>query len=194
LVQTGARVKGWTVVSIAEAVVVAHHPGMDENAPSPIAERLRQLRAKTGETRREVSDSTGLTEKTVNRAESEGAMSTTTLLALAEHYGVQTDYILCRTDDVGAPGRQSAIESIDDASRALVDQVLATLGQDAQTTTWLREQLETHQWHGVSEGTLRSYVMDLLLKRTGRFVLPAQPVTPNVRPGGTRREPRRGRR
>jgi transcriptional regulator with XRE-family HTH domain len=191
MVQTCLRVKGRTGVSIAEALVPAHHPGMAKD--NPIAERLRALRVKTGETRREVSDSTGLTEKTVARAEGEGAMSTGTLVALAEHYGVPADYILCRMEEPDG-ARQSSVEPLDDASRALVDQVLATLGQDKPTTDWLREQLEGHQWHGVSEGTLRSYVMDLLLKRTGRFILPAQPVTPSVRPAGTRREPRRGRR
>jgi transcriptional regulator with XRE-family HTH domain len=169
---------------------------MSDDALSPIGARLKALRSRANKTQREVGAAIDVTEKTMVRAENTGAMSISTVVALAGYYGVSADYILGLSDDPGGRrdamgGRESRIEPMDDATVGMVESVLTALQQDAQTTQWLRERLAEANWSGVSEGTLRSYATDLLLKKTGRFTLP-KAEQPSVRPGATSRTPRRG--
>jgi len=57
---------------------------------------MQDLRERMGITRREVSDSLGVTEQTIVNAETKGMMSLKLLEALADYYGVSTDFILDR--------------------------------------------------------------------------------------------------
>ena len=65
-----------------------------------LAKRLLELRNKRGLSRRVVAASTGMTERTYQRYENaERDPSAPVLLALADYYGVTTDYLLGRTDE-----------------------------------------------------------------------------------------------
>ena len=65
-----------------------------------LAKRLLELRSERDLSRREVAASTGMTERTYQRYENaERDPSAPVLLALADYYGVTTDYLLGRTDE-----------------------------------------------------------------------------------------------
>ena len=65
-----------------------------------LAKRLLKLRSERDLSRRVVAASTGMTERTYQRYENaERDPSAPVLLALADYYGVTTDYLLGRTDE-----------------------------------------------------------------------------------------------
>ncbi len=65
-----------------------------------LAKRLLELRSERDLSRRVVAASTGMTERTYQRYENaERDPSAPVLLALADYYGVTTDYLLGRTDE-----------------------------------------------------------------------------------------------
>lgn len=57
---------------------------------------LRALREENGLTIRQVSDATGITERTINMLEKGSQPSYRSLVKLADFFGVSTDYILNR--------------------------------------------------------------------------------------------------
>lgn len=65
------------------------------------SELLRKLRCDRGETRRAVSLATGLTENTILNLESGTASNPrlTTLIVLADHYGVTIDSLVTPDDE-----------------------------------------------------------------------------------------------
>lgn len=64
-----------------------------------VADRLRELRAKNGETQEQVAEATSTTHVSITRYESGQRMLKPAILRkLAEHYGVTIDYLLGRED------------------------------------------------------------------------------------------------
>lgn len=63
-------------------------------------ERVRQLRKEKKETQAQVAAAIGLQERHYQRFElGENLPSYTNLIALADHFGVTLDYLMCRTDE-----------------------------------------------------------------------------------------------
>ena len=62
-------------------------------------QRLRELRAETGETQAQVGEAIGLRERHYQNFErGVNFPSFMNLLALADHFDVSLDYLMCRTD------------------------------------------------------------------------------------------------
>ena len=67
--------------------------------------KVRELRIRAGKTQKEIADYLNISRSTYTLYESaKRQMSNETLCALAEYYGVSTDYLLGRTDISSPPG------------------------------------------------------------------------------------------
>ncbi|HIT53144.1 MAG TPA: helix-turn-helix transcriptional regulator [Candidatus Fimivicinus intestinavium] len=67
--------------------------------------RVRELRLREGKTQKEIADYLNISRSTYTLYESaRRQMSNETLCALAEYYGVSTDYLLERTDNPAPAG------------------------------------------------------------------------------------------
>lgn len=131
-----------------DASVRPKHPGVvgDEHGDrSPVAARLRDLRTRRGITKRELAASTGIVERTVARAETQGAVAFDTIRKLARFYAVSIDYIAHGSDP-------SAPTAFDDASEALPisEQALRAMRGahrlDPETTERLRARIVSAQF------------------------------------------------
>lgn len=95
--------------------------------------RVRELRLREGKTQKEIADYLNISRSTYTLYESaRRQMSNETLCALAEYYGVSTDYLLERTDNPAPAGLFTPKEielirqyrSLDERGRRSVEEAL----------------------------------------------------------------------
>lgn len=127
---------------------------------TPLAGRLRELRARRGITQDQVAKRLGCHESAVSRWESGGRFPTSDdLVALADLFRVSVDYLLGRTEQHTAPGT------------ALLDQALLDRLANCSTPEEFDRELEAHAdqaiWLPVPEGSVLMPVAEAM-RRTRR--------------------------
>lgn len=116
--------------------------------------RLAELRNETGKSIRQTADELGLKYSTYRSYETEEReMNSEQIRFFADHYGVSTDYLLCRTDD---PQKQKKPDDIDEmleeVRRRPELKFLLSLATKSRTSAVLESSALLQKYQEESEG------------------------------------------